>query len=167
MVALLKKLSEVACSQRSKARPELAQIYIPEGHRGSQLVIALDQDLSSLQEDRVEDLEATNRALVRYRASSVNDRTPMSGRPTTLAPRCDVLLSVTYRNFKVMMECLSQDSGLQIPIADFAPKALVPESLHDESIVIPSEEFCHDLHTMERSQEMRAANKRDSRRFTF
>jgi hypothetical protein len=48
---------------------------------------------------------------------------------------------------------------LQIPIADFAPKALVPESLHDESIVIPSEEFCHDVNTMERSQEMRAAKR--------
>lgn len=35
---------EVAYSQKSKALPELAHIYITEGYRGTELVVALDQD---------------------------------------------------------------------------------------------------------------------------
>lgn len=50
-------------------------------------------------------------------------------------------------------------SRLQIPIVDLAPKALVPESMHDMSIVISSEEFCHYLNEMERSAEMTAAKR--------
>jgi len=38
---------------------------------------------------------------------------------------------------------------------DIAIKALVPESLHDESIVISSEEFCHYLNWRERTRQVR------------
>lgn len=50
-------------------------------------------------------------------------------------------------------------SRLQIPILDFAPKDLVPESLHDKSITISSEEFCHYLDRRERTRQMRATER--------
>ncbi|KIY01894.1 uncharacterized protein Z520_02032 [Fonsecaea multimorphosa CBS 102226] len=131
---------EVAYPQKSKDLPELARIYITEGYRGTQLVVALDQDYQRSKKIVLK----TWRPQIKHSSGNAPPR-----------------LSVEHQS----QEFRSHDgkpvpgSRLQIPIVDFAPKALVPETLHDKSITISSEEFCHYLDRRERTRQMRAARR--------
>lgn len=149
---------EVAYSQKSKALPQLAHIYITEGIRGTKLVVALDQDYPRSKKivlktwrRQIEHSSGTAppRLFIEHQ-SQVGLHTPPSVRCFT---KCCV------QEFRSSDGKPIPGSRLHIPIVDFAPKALVPESLYQESIVISSEEFCHYLDKMEQCREMRDAER--------
>ncbi|OAL31105.1 hypothetical protein AYO20_08436 [Fonsecaea nubica] len=127
---------EVAYSQKTKSLSELAHIYIAEGSQGTKLVVGLDQDYPQ-----------SKKIMLRTWRRRIE---PAAG---SAPPR--LFIDHHSQEIRSFDGKPVPDAQLRIPILDLAPKVLIPESLHDEFIVISCEELCRSLRRVDQTQLLR------------
>ncbi|OAG38289.1 hypothetical protein AYO21_07515 [Fonsecaea monophora] len=114
---------EVAYSQKTKSLSELAHIYITEG---TKLVVGLDQDYPR-----------SKKIMLRTWKRRIE--------PATESAPPRLFIDHHSQEMRSFDGKPVPNAQLRIPILDLAPKVLIPESLHDEFIVISCEELCRSL----------------------
>ncbi|KIW76749.1 hypothetical protein Z517_09193 [Fonsecaea pedrosoi CBS 271.37] len=124
---------EVAYSQKTKSLSELAHIYITEG---TKLVVGLDQDYPR-----------SKKIMLRTWGRRIE--------PATESAPPRLFIDHHSQEIRSFDGKPVPNAQLRIPILDLAPKVLIPESLHDEFIVISCEELCRSLRRVDHTRLLR------------